>query len=431
MAYFAYVTTLQNLRPHPNADRLQLGDCFGNTVCVSMEYTEGQIGIYFPVDGQLSEEFAEKNNLIRHKDENGNNIGGYMSDKRNVTAIKLRGQKSDGLFLPISCLAYAGNTSKLQIGDAISVFNGHEICQKYIPKKNSRQNVSAGNRTRKKKVPMAPLFIEHVDTEQLAYHMSDFQPGDDVEITLKMHGSSQRTGHLPVFKGYKRSFWDKITHKEGTPIYDWGYVTGTRRTVLNEDSEGYYGSNEFRKVHSDFLEGKLWKNEEIFYEVVGYIDDRISIMPSGTVPNEYRQQYGKIMEFSYGMTAPNSDMYVYRMTMTSPDGEIVEYSPEFMRYRCKQIGVKCVPVLWRGRIPEDIDIPAGEWIKNIAERYYDGPDPIGKTHVREGVVCRIVNRPKFAGYKHKNWLFKYVSGIIVEKIADSDETYDADILSEM
>ena len=46
------------------------------------------------------------------------------------------------------------------------------------------------------------------------------------------------------------------------------------------------------------------------------------------------------------------------------------------------------------------------------EEYYDGPDPIGKTHVREGVVVRIVNRPKFAAYKHKNFSFKVLEGII-------------------
>ena len=68
---------------------------------------------------------------------------------------------------------------------------------------------------------------------------------------------------------------------------------------------------------------------------------------------------------------------------------------------------------------------------NKAEQYYDGPDPIGKTHVREGVVVRIVNRPKFCAYKHKNFLFKQISGIISDKIADSNEVISEDILSEM
>ena len=135
--YNAYVTTIKNLRKHPNADRLQLGECFGNTVCVNLDYTEGQIGIYFPTDGQLSIEFAEANNLLRKKDENGNNIGGYMDPtKRNVAAIRLRGEKSDGLFLPLTCLESFGDISTLKVGDVINVFNGHEICQKYIPRRN-------------------------------------------------------------------------------------------------------------------------------------------------------------------------------------------------------------------------------------------------------------------------------------------------------
>ena len=101
--YQAYITRIKNLRKHPNADRLQLGECFGNTVCVSLDYEDNQLGVYFPTDGQLSVDFAEMNNLLRKKDDAGNNCGGYMDpDKRNVTAIRLRGEKSDGLFLPLS-----------------------------------------------------------------------------------------------------------------------------------------------------------------------------------------------------------------------------------------------------------------------------------------------------------------------------------------
>ena len=81
------------------------------------------------------------------------------------------------------------------------------------------------------------------------------------------------------------------------------------------------------------------------------------------------------------------------------------------------MGIKCVPLFWRGIIPEnpasynDPTISAGEWIRSVAEQYYDGPAPIGKTHVREGVVVRIVNRPKFTAYKTKNLLFKIIEGI--------------------
>lgn len=457
MAYKAYVTELKNVRKHPNADRLLLGDCFGNTVCVNLDYVEGQLGVYFPTDGQLSAEFADANNLVRKKDENGNNVGGYMDpDKRNVKAIKLRGEKSDGLFLPLHCLESFGDITKLRVGDTIDVFNGHEICKKYIPRSNTRRgHYSEGNKTRKHKAPVAPLFMEHADTEQLAYNLDAFRCGDEIEITLKMHGTSQRTAHLPTLQGYKRTFWEKLTRKEGTPIYAWGGVSGTRRTVLENYDGGYYGSNEFREQHSKFFEGKLWKGETVYYEVVGFTDTGAPIMAECSNKKlndpDFVKQYGDTTVFSYGCepavltfddtdgrnqkVVGQSDIYVYRMTMTNEDGDVVEYTPDFMRYRCEQMGAKTVPVLWKGVIPEhpgsadDPTISAGEWIKNVAERFYDGPDPIGKTHVREGVVVRILNRPKFCAYKHKNFAFKVLEGIIKDT-ADAPDMEEAQEVTE-
>ena len=108
--------------------------------------------------------------------------------------------------------------------------------------------------------------------------------------------------------------------------------------------------------------------------------------------------------------------------------EVVEYTPDFMRYRCEQMGVECVSVFAKFYLdPVDLDMDErspGEIVKNIAEKYYDGPDPIGKTHVREGVVVRIVNRPKFTAYKHKNFSFKVIEGI-AKDVADAPDIEEA------
>jgi hypothetical protein len=70
-------------------------------------------------------------------------------------------------------------------------------------------------------------------------------------------------------------------------------------------------------------------------------------------------------------------------------------------------------------------------IMKLANEYCDGPDPVGKTHVREGVVVRIVNRPKFAAYKHKNFEFKVLSGIAIAEAEAKDEAIDESIAAEM
>lgn len=104
-----------------------------------------------------------------------------------------------------------------------------------------------------------------------------------------------------------------------------------------------------------------------------------------------------------------------------------QYDSDFMRYCCKQMGVKTVPVMWKGIIPAHtgdaaairLGQDAGAWIKEKAERFYDGPDPIGKTHIREGVVVRIVNRPNFTAFKHKNFDFKVLSNIAIEQAIET------------
>lgn len=454
-----YVVKVNELRKHPNADRLNIATFFGNDTCVSLDIVKGEIGIYFPVDLQLSEEFCLENHLLRKKPD-GTPDTGYMDPKkRNVTAVRLRGEKSDGLFLPLKCVAYTGiNLDELNIGDTVTTLNGHEICKKYIPVRKHHSADNRVNKIRKKKVPIAPLFVEHADTEQLAYNMGAFKNGDLVEITLKMHGTSGRTGYLPrlvdivptnilaVFceikdRNRKLNKLQKAMiayfDKHSRPKYDWGLVSGTRRTVLDSFDGGFYGSNEFREKHEKVFEGKLHKNETVYYEIVGFTDDGTPIMPKASNKKlnnkEFIKQYGEETIFSYGCDLDNkkSDLYVYRMTTTNEDGDVVEYTPDFMRYRCEQMGVKCVPLLWRGFIPEEVN--PGEYIKEIAERYYDGPDPVGKTHVREGVVCRILNRPGFAAYKHKNYDFKCLSGIAVAQAEASGETDNVseDLLSEM
>ena len=433
--YCAYVTTLKGLRKHSNADRLQCVEVFGQNVIVDLSYKDGQKVVFFPSDGQLSEEYAKDNNLVRMKDENGNNIGGYMdAEKRNVTAIRLRGEKSEGLVLPIESLSKYVDVTKLKDGDQITVIGGHEICRKYIPKSSRRSNNSRKSSDKKKKDNSIsyPFFEEHKDTAQLAYNMSAFKPGDTVYITRKLHGTSARTMKtIKVTK--KNNVFRRFLHMKPKYEKEVSVVTGSRRVVLKDmnSTDSYYSDNTFRKKYHDLLKDKLPEGFEIFYEIVGYVNETTPIM--GTVSNskvkdkEFKKKFGDTTVFSYGCKPGENEMYVYRMTATTADGTVVEIPWENIKVWCDKLGIKHVPEL------EKFIYTTPEDLKERVNKYLDGMpvDEIGKTHIAEGVVVRIDNRDSFTAYKDKVFEFKVCEGIIKDNSDAPDMEEAEELLKEI
>ena len=418
--YCVYVTKLKNVRKHPNADRPVLADVFDSTVVVGANSQDGDVIIYFPCDGQLSKDYCDYNNLVRKKDENGNNIGGFLDpDKRNVKAIKLRGERSDGLVMPLSSLDYINKDLKdmLVVGDQITVLDGKEVCRKYIPR-CKKPKVSNGQiKKQKRKINEFPLFEEHRDTEQLDYNIASFKPGDLVSLTLKMHGTSGRTAFLPS------AGKNKIEHFIFKLFPRYRYVTGTRRVVLEEFGEGgFYGDNAFRAKYHQLLKGRLKKGETVYYEIVGYVDENTPIM--GVAKNskmndkDFVKKYGDETTFSYGCQPGQNEIYVYRMTYTSPDGNIIEYPWSLVKRRCEEMGINHVMDLDRFiyTTEEDLYERVNKWL--------DIDDPIGKTHINEGVVARLEDKPIFTAFKKKSYSFKVLEGIIKES-ADAPDMEEA------
>lgn len=414
--YCGYVTRLKNVRKHPNADRLVLADVFDSTVVVGQNSKDGDIVIYFPTDGQLSKEYCEYNNLVRKKDENGNNIGGFLDpDKRNIKAIKLRGERSDGLVMPLESLDYISKHLKdtLVVGDQITVLDGQEICKKYIPRTKVRTTGNTPTKRQKRKANEFPLFEEHRDTEQLDYNVDNFKAGELITLTLKMHGTSGRTAFLPS------AGKNKIEHFIFKLFPRYRYVTGTRRVVLQQfETDGYYGDNAFRAKYHRLLEGKLKKGETIYYEIVGWVNDTTPIMAQGNNKKvndkEFTKTYGETTTFSYGCEQGENQIYVYRMTMTTPDGEVVEYPWSLVKRRCEEMGINHVMELDRFiyTTKEDLYERVNKWL--------DIPDPIGKTHVAEGVVARLEDKPIFTAFKKKGFYFKVLEGLIKDEAVAPD-----------
>lgn len=430
-----FITRLTNVKPHNNADKLQLCVIFNNQVVIDKEMKEGDLVFYVPSDMQLGKEFCEKNNLLRSQ-------GGYLEDdKRNVKCIKLRGQRSDGLVLPISTLAPFTDISELKQGDRIELLSGVQIVQKYVPKGKVGKSSTYTQQRPQSKDPFKvkyPLFAKHKDTPQLDYNLDLFNMNDEIIITEKCHGCSGRISNNYAYRKKKcnkwRVFWNSLIKKKTENERFRRYITGSKNVILenNKDGDGYYGDNAFRFKYLDDLEqnNKLQFGEEIYFEIVGWVNENTSIMPScgnsKIQDKEFSKQYGETTVFSYGCEPGENDIYVYRMTFTNEDGYVIEYPWDLVKLRCEQMGLKTVPELDRFMFITIEDLMAR------VDLLLDRPSTIDSRHVSEGVVVRRNNIPGFASLKKKGYYFKVLEGLIKESAVEPDmEEADAAFVDEV
>lgn len=190
MAYFGLVTKLQNCRKDENSDRLYLADCFNEGVIVGPDMKTGDLVLYLPTDGQVDHWFGDKFTLFR-KNEDGTEQGGYLENNGHVRAIKLRGNESSGIVISLERVYEVFGNQHWKNGDKVNTINGKEFCRKYIPKhKTPSTTPKTSYKGRKAEGITYPEFAMHTDTEQLAYNLDKFRPGDELNMTLKMHGTS-------------------------------------------------------------------------------------------------------------------------------------------------------------------------------------------------------------------------------------------------
>jgi hypothetical protein len=419
MSYQAFVCKLQNVRSHSNADRIKLATVYGTQIVVGLDNVDGEIGVYFPPDGQLTGPFCSENNLFRHSHLNiDTDKSGYFEDSARIKAQKFRGEESDGFWLPISCLDFLGD-HKLKEGDAFDTVAGTKICQKYITAKTRKQQANQ-NKTALSKDSF-PFFKQHTDTKQLSYFAREIPDGGYCIFTEKLHGTSGRTSNTRIpQKPWLFGKWFARAAK-------YEYVSGSRRVILNfrrEMDEGFYGTNLFRKEIHDCLVTHLFKGETIFYEIVGWVNKERPIM--NTVDNKklqdkkFLKKYGEQTTFTYGCNPGEYDIYVYRMTMTNPDGYIVEYSWDQICKRCSVMGLKTVPLLHKFMFYKGSsdDRTNTEELINRVTAYISSEDQLpassilDDSHIAEGVVLRIEKGNEFAAYKYKGFHFKVLEGII-------------------
>lgn len=418
--YQALITRIQT-REHPEADRLQLGLVHGYQVVVGLETQDGELGVFFDADGQVSPEYAEANDLVGYTDpDTHERRGGFFPKNRRVRSQKFRGEISDGYWAPLASLAFTGaDVSTLQEGDQFDELNGVPICNKYYTPKTLKQMAGSGNAHKRQNI----WFAKHVDTKQLKHEIENIPVNAVLYFTLKMHGTSGRFGHVLEEKASNPSLWTRFRGrlkgwKTFSPDYktEYQYVLGTRNVIQADHThEGFYGNEEFRWNAVEKLDGNLHKGEVLYYELTGYTTTGQPIMGCVATDSlkEIKKQYGPTMTYKYGQPLGTTGLWVYRITRVNEEGVVTELSWPETQKRCKELGVNSVPNMHE---PVLYDGDADK-LTALVDSLLEGPDPIDPSHIREGVVIRAEHEDtKF--YKSKSFSFKVLEGIV-----KSDDEY--------
>ena len=406
--YLAQIVKLDNLRPHPNADRLQISNIQGNSVIVSLDAKEGDVYVYFPLECSINKEFLSWSNSFSDKTLNADKeVAGFFNNKGRVRAVKLRGVPSMGYALPAEkFLAWIDNDTFVKeewIGKEFDSYDDILVCQKYVNPLILKNQNKANNKKKGKKAVESKLienqFHFHIDTPQLKKLISNISSEDYISITKKYHGTSAVVSKVLCKKNL--NWFEKLLKRLGVNIVDKEYdlVYSSRRVIKNSDVRGdsaqHFYSSDIWGDAAKYLDSALEPGITLYLEIVGFVKE------GGYIQNGY----------DYGCSPGKFDVYVYRVTHTDCNGIVFEYSPSQVEEYCQRKGIKSVKTLYYGKAKNLFDLDVHEhWHQNfllkMIETYLEKDCELCKNKVPdEGIVLRRDIPNQIDVYKLKSFKF--------------------------
>jgi hypothetical protein len=401
--YAATVVELKSFVDLAGCDNIKAALIFGNSVIVSKSTQAGDIGLFFPVETQLDKEFLGANNLFR-KPELGNvdpEQKGFFEEHGRIKAVKFRGHKSEGFFIPISALCYIsvkgdGSWMGLNVGDTFDVLNGNEICRKYVPKQKPGSGPNLGAKV-PKQAPLTDKIVPdqfrfHTDTENLRRNIHKIQPTDYISISDKWHGTSVVVSKVLTIR--ELPWYERLLQRLGVAIKteEYGFVYSSRKIV--KAVNGVYTSDIWGVV-AKVLEDKIPVGYTLYGEIVGYTPEGSPIQG----------------EYTYGCQKGSHKFVLYRVTATNATGKAIELTWHQMKEFAAKTGIEMVPELWYGQAREFLSASYINWhddlLKKLESHYVnDHMCPFNGDKVpAEGIVVRIDGLHECQAFKLKNFKF--------------------------
>lgn len=425
--YTCQVIKLPPKIPVKGLDNLVEVNVQGNSCLVGKDSPEEELYLFFPAECQISDLFLSQNNLYRHETLNRDSTQkGFFEDNRRVKALKFKGIISSGFVIPIKSLrdCYV-MWPNLKTGEEFNEIDGFEVCRKYVRKIKSGIPGFQNPRTKVLDsiidTKMAP---EHPDTGYFMKNLHKFDGDTPIVVTYKLHGTSARTYNTLIKR--KLNWKERLAKRFGVKVLEEQYdnVVCSRRQVKSVGFEELPNKNHFftsGDLWSEWaktnLEGQLNKGESIYYELVGrtYTGEQI--------------QGG----YTYGFNGP--ECFIYRIANINADGIEVDLSWDQVEKRATQLGLKVVPLLYKGTFGDFIDLydPGSSIAVNqgidqsmdhiFYKKLLEKPSILDKSVVEEGFCIRIDGSyPKAEIFKIKSKKFlEHETKALDKEVVDIEE----------
>lgn len=332
--YAAVVVELKAVNDLDGCDNIKGAPVLGFQAIVDKSHQPGDIGVVFTAETQLSSEFARINDLHRTESLNADTTAkGYLEDNRRVRALKLRGHRSDALFLPLSALDYTGLTDQLKPGDVFDELGGHEICRKYEKKIPAAKSSNVMMKATKKFSRVDAKFLpEHYDTARYHGNEDKIRAADCIWITQKLHGTSLRVGNTIVRRQSTRR--DKFAQRwMRVPVRDYDYdnVYGSRKVIkdANNPNHNHYYDTDIWTEYGRKLDGLIPQGYAVYGELIGWTPDGKPIQKN----------------YTYNLPQGEAQLYIYRVAFVNPQGFVADLSWRQVQEFCEQRGLLTVPTL--------------------------------------------------------------------------------------
>jgi RNA ligase (TIGR02306 family) len=285
------VVEIEDVRPHSNADALELATIKGWQMVVRKgQHASGERVVYFEQGTALPHEVAERFGVTK-----------YLSEKTDINGdrvlvvhrVKLRGEPSFGL-------AVLPDDPSWAVGQDVSAYYGAVKFQPPV-------KVSAGDAESDD-----PRFPAYTDIENMRSYPRIFQEGEEVEATEKIHGTNVRIGFV-------------TDEQEGASAMQW--MAGSRSLRRRRPQGDIFASSTY------WLPWSITSVRTLMEQL--YAEGHQQAVLYGEI-------FGRgVQNYDYGSNAPS-----FRAFDLMVDGQYVDRSQFYDR--CARHGIDTVPQIYRG-----------------------------------------------------------------------------------